>query len=456
MQLIILCGLTNIKQQDFIEKIFANNNHLSQLSSALTSVTSKEKVNSAHTTKKLVELYKQNQTKLNKQFNESVLFHFEEKPEQLNELNFGDLTYKVLYFYNAPERYIASSLSASSIEANSLEENSNDEQALKQWNKSAKTMLAKFIEHIDNAMLFNTHQVLLNANSFASLLEEQLMCEINQLETISVEELQTSDSTLTMEQAFSVLESSQETQNLFEQLESAAELLDQSCDSSIEYRKAQWMSEVILLAKSLVKQNAELAKSHACTKQSEEIQALKQSNTALTAENELSLLQIHQLQEELEVSHVNLKQAQNEITKLNSDKEKVHLALRDESAKNYALTEENKALIADNELSLLQIHQLQEELEQSIITMSNTTENDDQFKARINKLERDYSELLVVNTDLSAENDLSLLQIHQLQEELEHFYVKAQQGSQYSPIVLTEHDENAHLTCSMQLLKAIN
>ncbi|HCE1506878.1 TPA: hypothetical protein NJ338_002896 [Vibrio parahaemolyticus] len=69
------------------------------------------------------------------------------------------------------------------------------------------------------------------------------------------------------------------------------------------------------------------------------------------------------------------------------------------------LKSENQTLVAENELSLLQIHQLQEELQAL-------------------QLEFQVQESSISNLD--AESKLSLLQIHQLQEELEHYYLKLQ------------------------------
>ncbi|HCE1501072.1 TPA: hypothetical protein NJ353_003281 [Vibrio parahaemolyticus] len=98
-----------------------------------------------------------------------------------------------------------------------------------------------------------------------------------------------------------------------------------------------------------------------------------------------------------------------------------------------SLENEKQELASESELSLLQIHQLQEELEalqqtsqvkeSSILTLEARTS---ELTATNTKLTEDKNLLESEKQTLVVENELSLLQIHQLQEELEHYYYKSQ------------------------------
>lgn len=98
-----------------------------------------------------------------------------------------------------------------------------------------------------------------------------------------------------------------------------------------------------------------------------------------------------------------------------------------------SLENEKQELASESELSLLQIHQLQEELEalqqtsqvkeSSILTLEARAS---ELTATNTKLTEDKNLLESEKQTLVVENELSLLQIHQLQEELEHYYYKSQ------------------------------
>lgn len=99
---------------------------------------------------------------------------------------------------------------------------------------------------------------------------------------------------------------------------------------------------------------------------------------------------------------------------------------------------------AENELLLLQLHQVQKELEATFLE-SRKKETDsanhlaeqrreleegqskvDQYKKRIDQLQEKISTISTRkedNTELEQENELLLLQLHQVQEELEHYFL---------------------------------
>jgi hypothetical protein len=127
--------------------------------------------------------------------------------------------------------------------------------------------------------------------------------------------------------------------------------------------------------------------------------ALETSLSEHTAENKLALLKINQLQEPLEATYLNVEEVKGES-----------------STHTSALEKRLSELTTENELALLQINQLQEELE---ATYLNVEDVKGESSTRTSALETSLSEL-------TAENELALLQINQLQEELETTYLNAE------------------------------
>ncbi|MTW22682.1 hypothetical protein [Allochromatium palmeri] len=129
-----------------------------------------------------------------------------------------------------------------------------------------------------------------------------------------------------------------------------------------------------------------------------QIEALKAEKNNLSEENELLLLQLHQVQEELETTFLNsqaLTQERDEQTKLAAERQKQIEGLSTEKA---VLTKAETALTAArNEQAKL------------------AAERQTQIEA-----------LKAEKTDLSEENELLLLQLHQVQEELESFFLQNQ------------------------------
>ena len=156
----------------------------------------------------------------------------------------------------------------------------------------------------------------------------------------------------------------------------------------------------------------------------------------LKSENELSLLQVQQLQEELENSYQEQKRTQDKLTKNKSLLDKV----TDEASKAKKINsqliqskskfENNIAqLKSENELSLLQVQQLQEELEMlyqhQVMTekkLALNIEASDKVATEMSVIQKSYNQ----QAELVAENEIALLQIQQLQEELEFYFAKYQ------------------------------
>jgi hypothetical protein len=163
------------------------------------------------------------------------------------------------------------------------------------------------------------------------------------------------------------------------------------------------------------------------------------------SEQELSQLQIVQLQDELEVTFDALNQ-QKRLTEEEIERsQQLEIRLVDvsdqfESAQkshNEALKAQASDMQAKQELSQLQIYQLQEELETNFVELSNQklkNEKESKLTQRLAKqlveaseqtsqLKITYNDVIKnqVN-DLQTELELSQLQIAQLQEELEYYF----------------------------------
>ena len=91
-----------------------------------------------------------------------------------------------------------------------------------------------------------------------------------------------------------------------------------------------------------------------------------------------------------------------------------------------ALQSEKTDLSEENELLLLQLHQVQEELETTFLnSQALTQERDEQTKLAAER-QMQIEALQSEKIDLSEENELLLLQLHQVQEELESFFLQNQ------------------------------
>jgi peptidoglycan hydrolase CwlO-like protein len=116
-----------------------------------------------------------------------------------------------------------------------------------------------------------------------------------------------------------------------------------------------------------------------------------------------------------------------------------------------SLNEKNnecKSHAAENELSLLQVQQLQEELEQMVLKQASLSKAD-ATGTEITALKKERD-------DLAAENELSLLQIHQLQEELEYYYTKLQQQGSLEHSIASSEDISPGMMNCIRLLSHIN
>ena len=203
---------------------------------------------------------------------------------------------------------------------------------------------------------------------------------------------------------------------------------------------------------------------------------------------------IQLLEAESNETRVRLTKTQNVSEQLlieNKENEQVLLSLKEKELEAHelkiALTEtqrEKSSVQSENELLLLQLHQVQEELEQTFIQkkqgegeskkMSDLIETQEKQLETLNKenaaLKQNSEKQTHQSHEFESENELLLLQLHQVQEELEHYFsenqklqdsIKIENEQQNSTIrklkatVVTRTDNKAKRKINKNDLKAL-
>ena len=125
-------------------------------------------------------------------------------------------------------------------------------------------------------------------------------------------------------------------------------------------------------------------------------------------------------------------QQQQELTTLKAQQAELEQQTHNNLNKQQELEQEN-------ELLLLQLHQVQEELEQHFLNNQELGEKEKQLSIDIQSKQQEIDNLKTNTSQLNAsiqakqeleqENELLLLQLHQVQEELEHYFLEYQKVS---------------------------
>jgi hypothetical protein len=424
--------------------------------------------------KKLNSLYKSYLSKQEKDFKSPVNFLsdpiFLDSGATWQTLN-SDKTFA--FFFCSPEYYLAKIEGASSDG-----ENIDQQECLDNWLEGARKIWEFYVCYPDSTLLINIEDVAKDPLSNASKVFEFLGCELDDTDTnqatpdvaTMIDTIETLALLVLQNRKLETIAVSSVLNELYENLAVTSILADNTLSYDASERAGIRLSEcqnlIAVIATRQVEVESEVAifnSSNASLMLDNEqlrasLQQIEVHDSALktrlverTAENELALLQIKQLQEELEATYLN----SNEL------KDKLDAGA---SAAEARILEHT----TDNELALLQINQLQEELEvyylKSEKLNANLAAETTVFETRITKLTTE-NELAAVkinqqqeelqtaysnskelkgesamNTSaaearilaLTTENELALLQINQLQEELEHYYIQYQQMT-YSP-----------------------
>jgi hypothetical protein len=339
------------------------------------------------------------------------------------------------FFFCSPEYYLAQIAKDSDAGINV-----DQQECLDNWLEDASKIWDFYVRFPDNTLLINVEDVAKDPALSVSKMAELLGCELddidnnqapNSVNTAMPNPIEKLSLLLLQNIKLETIKASRELNELYENLALTSILADnaltyqaseranirlsecQNLIAMISTRQVQLETESALLAASnseLIGDNAKL-KAEFDTRTS----ALETSLLELTSENELALLQINQLQEELEVTYLNASELKGEL-----------------AAGATALESRLAELTAENELALLQINQLQEELSESALFAASNSEliiDNEKLKAEFATRTSAHESSLA---ELTAENELALLQINQLQEELEHYYIQYQKIT-YSP-----------------------
>jgi|GEM_PF-5995190 len=289
------------------------------------------------------------------------------------------------------------------------------------WVSDSNAILDLHLSNMEQSYLINQADIVNHAEQIVKLLNSVSGLVLKPL-TIK----QQAENVLSIAQivlSINSIKNNPQLQQLFEQLEGTTDITKADYGLSVEARLEAWLSLLLTTAKGAQQDVTQLA-SHIDDLQQQNSVLIEQT-TAGDAEKELALLQINQLQEELELAQTQSQKLAIEHHAATEQNKQIQqqLALDTASFTDKLAQSEilQTKLTSENELALLQISQLQEELEQSFV-------NSEQLKAE----HQDSIELLVAEAErqqelLINENELALLQINQLQEELEQSFVNNEQ-----------------------------
>lgn len=338
----------------------------------------------------------------------------------------GDKNTKFILFYTSPECFL------SSIN-NEIKSESSDTVELteQKWQPQTQLLMQFYLANKGNAVLFDSEQFKQNINTFNELIQKKFKVKNQLILATNNKEEQTSDigeQLLNQSLQLSILSTLSdhyEIQETFESIKCAADLLTANENYSIEERSKYYLETNIPLVKNIVAKNEKSVK-----------------------ENELLLLQLQQLQGELETVVGQQKESEAQLALSKNKVDKMSVELTNLQANNQLLLEEKSAfentmieLTSENELSLLQIFQLQKELETVVGQQKESETQLTLNKRQVVKVEDELESLQTYNhqlsteietlanshSELTAENELSVLQIHQLQQELEMVFVQSEQ-----------------------------
>jgi hypothetical protein len=347
------------------------------------------------------------------QDNESVYYAYVDELDALKGLALSNIDYQLVLFYAAPDSIFTPELNSDTLKL---------DQHVQRWTAEAEDLLEIYLNHNANSRLYQVQQCQDRPAQFFTALQAQLNLT-DLLFAIETEPSQPQYSHLMALWAGAFIRENPALELVYEQLESAAECL--------QPEPAAMTDPMLLLQKGA----ADLHMLLAHTAEKIELEA-KQTQLELT---------ITGLESQLQISQTENQQLNAGFTQLQS--------------KTIELTDEN-------ELCLLQISQLQEELEQSFANaqgfesqvkelMNNQTSSQSLVVEKLATLENEVARMALENQQLSEENELCLLQINQLQEELEYYYLQYQRSTVWHPLTQIDKALPQHLTRSLTLIQKL-
>jgi chromosome segregation ATPase len=143
-------------------------------------------------------------------------------------------------------------------------------------------------------------------------------------------------------------------------------------------------------------------------------------------ENELLLLQLHQVQEELERVFQDSKRLDESCTVHVAERERLEARLAELNAACEEQERRTAGVIEDRDRRVQQSEARIAELERSCDEQTRLATN---RKAELGQLQSTLESAEAGNREVKQENELLLLQLHQVQEELESYYLQLQSTS---------------------------
>jgi hypothetical protein len=318
---------------------------------------------------------------------------------------------KFVMLYNSPEAFL-SALGHEAI--------NNLAQAEQQWLPQTEMLTQLYLAHKDHAILVNSEQCEDNFDEFISLLNTKFNID-SEPSTINTDVQLNNEGARLLIKSLQLtlviaLSDNYDIQSTYENVMGASDLLVANNDYSPEERTCIHRDECEELVTQIILHRSDYI--------------------GLVKENESALSKNQALKADLKTIYKEQKTSQKQLTRNKKSAKKVAeelILLRKSNVRlgedELKLKSEIKELSTENELSLLQMHQLQEELE-SVFNQNQAVETqlaDNNFLQEV--LDENTVNLRSNNeqiSDLKAENEIALLQIQQLQEELEFYFIKYQ------------------------------
>jgi hypothetical protein len=418
-KIILSSGIEGIDWRQSLNLLVGASNNISHFDNVMLNTKGKyddlvfEKAESNAAHKKLKSQFKDYLTRLlkNEKSQVSVLSDpiFLDSGAAMQTLN-SDKTFA--FFFCTPEYYLAKMEDATGDGVN-IEQ----QECLDNWLESASKMWEFYVCYPDSTLLMNIEDVARDPRLNAYKVFEFLGCEFddidnnqapNSINTAMENPIEKLSLLLLQNMKLETIKASSELNERYENLAMTSILADSALNYDASERASMRLSECQKLitvistcqvqlesdSATLAASNSELIvdntklKAEFATRTS----AIETSLSEFTAENELALLQIKQLQEELETIYLNAEKVKDEF-----------------AVGATALETSFSELTTENELALLQINQLQEELEATYL-------NGEKVKG---ELVVGATALETQLTKLKAENELAAVKINQQQKELE-------------------------------------
>ena len=279
-----------------------------------------------------------------------------------------------LIFYCSPESYLTF--------FNTPESKVVDK--LNNWKDETLTLLEYVIANPENCLLIELDFAIQNQQEFCNYVKESIGI------TLTPNSIDCFKTTKLIQSCMLLIDD--DVQDVYEDVTAAADLYNKEGNNTVRGRLHLYLNilqkDIDVLEKSQLHQvtenNKAIIEADNLTVEPKSIKTknneIKIEKTALSSENELALLQIHQLQEELEAVFVKKEQLKTQLDGAVKEAKANRLIVeskpgtaegKNSSTEEDQLRNEIAQLISENELALLQIHQLQEELEFYFMQLQN-------------------------------------------------------------------------------------